>query len=212
MSFLRFTQEAKQQLFTDDARAQIDDYDSSDKILKYFNADNVDDVVDRMLYTDLMTRMPDHLLAIVDRMSMAHSIESRPPLMDYKLVEYAASIPSHLKLKGRTLKYILKKVAGRHIPGELINREKQGFSFPIAIWMRTDLKKFLKRLFSQSRFVQAGIFNEDYIFRILDEHISGKYDHNYRLWILLNLEFWYRLYFDQESVESLTELTDRLMT
>ncbi len=211
MSFLRFTQEAKRQLFTDDARAQVDDYDSSDKILKYFNAENVDDVVDRMLYTDLMTRMPDHLLAVVDRMSMAHSIESRPPLMDYKLVEYAASIPAHLKLKGHTLKYILKKVAGRYIPEELINREKQGFSFPIAIWMRTDLKKFLKVLFSQSRFVQAGIFNEDYIFRILDEHISGKYDHNYRLWILLNLEFWYRLYFDQESLESLTEFTDRLM-
>ena len=211
MSFLRFTNEAKQKLFTESARAQIEDYDSTAKILDYFNADNVDDVVDRMLYTDLMTRMPDHLLSIVDRMSMAHSIESRPPMVDYKFVEYAASIPADLKLKGRDLKYILKKVAGRYLPDELINRKKQGFGFPMAIWMRTDLKDFLTRLFSQSRFVEIGVFDRDYMFNILDEHLSGKADHNFRLWILINLEFWYRLYFDGESIESLAELTDSLM-
>jgi asparagine synthase (glutamine-hydrolysing) len=211
MSFLRFTQDAKQKLFTESARAQIEDYDSTAKILRYFDADNVDDLVDRMLYTDLMTRMPDHLLSIVDRMSMAHSIESRPPLVDYKFVEYAASIPAHMKLKGRNLKYILKKVAGRYLPDELINRKKQGFGFPLAIWMRTDLKDFLVRLFSQSRFVEIGVFDRDYIFSILDEHLSGKADHNFRLWILINLEFWYRLYFDEESIESLSELTDSLM-
>jgi len=211
MSFLRFTNEAKQKLFTESARAQIEDYDSTAKILRFFDADNVDDVVDRMLYTDLMTRMPDHLLSIVDRMSMAHSIESRPPLMDYKFVEYAASIPADLKLKGRNLKYILKQVAGRYLPDELINRKKQGFGFPLAIWMRTDLKNFLTRLFSQSRFVEIGVFDQDYMLDILEEHLSGKADHNFRLWILINLEFWYRLYFDGESLESLSELTDSLM-
>jgi asparagine synthase (glutamine-hydrolysing) len=211
MSFLRFTNDAKKRLFTESAQAQIEDYDSTAKILRFFDADNVDDIVDRMLYTDLMTRMPDHLLSIVDRMSMAHSIESRPPLVDYRLVEYAASIPPHLKLKGRNLKYLLKKVAGRYLPDELINRQKQGFGFPLAIWMRTDLKDFLERLFAQSRFVEIGVFNRDYMLRLLDEHLSGRVDHNFRLWILLNLEFWYRLYFDQESLESLTEFTDRLM-
>lgn len=211
MSFLRFTQGAKKELFTKQAQKQIGDYDSTSKILKFFDADNVDDLVDRMLYTDLMTRMPDHLLSIVDRMSMAHSIESRSPLMDYKMVEYAASIPPHMKLKGRTLKYILKKVAGRYLPDELINRKKQGFGFPLAIWMRADLKEFLKRLFAQSRLVEIGVFNSDYIFRMLEEHLSGKADHNFRLWILVNLEFWYRLYFDEQSLESLTELTDSLM-
>lgn len=211
MSFLRFTQDAKQQLFTENARSQIEDYDSTAKILRFFDADNVDNLVDRMLYTDLMTRMPDHLLSIVDRMSMAHSIESRPPLVDYKFVEYAASIPPQLKLKGTTLKYILKKVAGRYLPDELINRKKQGFGFPLAIWMRTELSEFLKKLFSRSRFVEIGVFDQEYMFRILDEHLSGKVDHNFRLWILINLEFWYRIYFDQESIESLTEFTDSLM-
>ena len=211
MSFLRFTPEAKQQLFSSDARKKIDDADSVAKILEHFEADNANDLVDRMLYTDLMTRMPDHLLTLGDRMSMAHSLESRPVLVDHKLVEYAARIPADLKLKGKNLKYILKKVASRYLPPELLNRPKQGFAFPIATWMRSDLRNFITRLFDDSRFVQLGIFERDYVKQLIDEHLSGAADHNYRLWILINLEFWYRLYFEGETVSSLRKFTDRLM-
>jgi len=210
MSYLRFTQEAKEKLFTESAKDRVDDYDSIEKILCFFNSDNVDDLIDRMLYTDLMTRIPDHLLVIADRMSMAHSLEGRSPLIDYKLVEYAASIPSELKLKGRNLKYILKKVAARYLPKELINRQKQGFGFPIGIWMRTDLKDFLRNLFSQSMFVEMGMFNFDYINKLLNEHLSGKADHNFRLWILINLEIWYRMYFQGETVDSMRAFICRI--
>jgi asparagine synthase (glutamine-hydrolysing) len=212
MSFLRFTHDAKQQLFTSSSRKQIEDYDSFSKILAFFESENVNDIVDRMLYSDLMTRMPDHLLVIADRMTMAHSLESRSPLIDYKVVEYAASIPSELKLKGTNLKSILKKVAEKHLPKELIYRKKQGFSFPIGIWMRTELKMFLKNLFNNSRFVELGIFNQSYMHKILEEHLSGKYDHNYRLWILINLEIWYRIYFENESIDSSQCFIDSLMT
>jgi asparagine synthase (glutamine-hydrolysing) len=211
MSFLRFTQEAKDQLFTETARAQIDDVDSIAKILTHFESENVDDLVDRMLYTDLMTRMPDHLLVIADRMTMAHSLESRSPLIDYKVVEYAASIPAELKLKGKNLKYILKKVAARYLPHELIYRKKQGFGFPLGIWMRTQLRSFLKSLFDQSRFIELGIFDQAYMQRLLEEHISGKTDHNFRLWILINLEIWYRLYFESQTLDSLQIFIDRLI-
>jgi len=211
MSFLRFTSEAKSRLFTSEARGALTDADSVGKILRYFNAENAEDLVDRMLYTDLMTRMPDHLLPIVDRMSMAHSLETRAPIVDYKMVEYAAAIPANLKLKGRNLKYILKKVASRYIPQELITRKKQGFGFPLGLWMRSDLKSFLKNLFAESRFVEQGIFNRDYMNLLLDEHLEGKADHNFRLWILINLELWYRLYFEGETEDSLRDLTDRLM-
>jgi asparagine synthase (glutamine-hydrolysing) len=211
MSFLRFTTEAKSRLFTSEARGALTDADSVGKILRYFNAENAEDLVDRMLYTDLMTRMPDHLLPIVDRMSMAHSLETRAPIVDYKMVEYAAAIPANLKLKGRNLKYILKKVASRYIPQELITRKKQGFGFPLGLWMRSDLKSFLKNLFAESRFVEQGIFNRDYMNLLLDEHLEGKADHNFRLWILINLELWYRLYFEGETEDSLRDLTDRLM-
>jgi asparagine synthase (glutamine-hydrolysing) len=211
MSFLRFTTDAKQQLFSGSTKNVIEDYDSLSKILAFFESENVDHLIDRMLYTDLMTRMPDHLLTIVDRMCMAHSLESRSPLIDYKVVEYAASIPAELKLKNNNLKYILKKVAERYLSKELIHRKKQGFGFPLGIWMRTDLKKFIRRLFVQSRFVEAGIFSHEYINRIIEEHIAGKRDHNYRIWILINLEIWHRLYFENETVDSMRSFINRLI-
>ena len=211
MSFLRFTQAAKQELFTASARQGIEDYDSLEKILSLFRSDEVDHVVDRMLYTDLMTRMPDHLLMTVDRMAMAHSLETRSPLVDYKVVEYAASIPGGLKLKGNQLKYILRKVAARYLPQDLIDRRKQGFGFPLAIWMRTELRDFVRNLFAESRFIELGIFERAYVQRLVDEHIAGKIDHNYRLWLLINLEVWYRMFFEGMSVPAMQQDIERLM-
>jgi len=209
MSFLRFTQSEKEHLFTSRTRHQVEDYDSTSKILRFFEADTVDELVDRMLYTDLMTRMPDHLLSIVDRMTMAHSIESRSPLVDRQLVEFAARIPADMKLKGKNLKYILKRVASRYLPSKLIYRKKQGFGFPIAHWMRTDLRGFLQNVANQSRFVALGLFNRGYIKKMIQEHISGKSDHNFRIWIFINLEIWYRLYFESETIDSMRDFIDR---
>lgn len=211
LSYLRFTQEAKEQLFTSDARGSIEDEDSVGKILAHFDGERAEHALDRMLYTDLMTRMPDHLLALVDRMSMAHSLEVRSPLIDYKLVEFAAGIPGELKIKQGRLKYILKCVATRHLPSELVDRSKQGFGFPLALWMRDDLSMFMRRLFSQSRFVELGLFNGGYIHDLLETHLAGKADHNIRLWLLINLEVWYRMAFEGESVDSMRGFMEELM-
>lgn len=211
LTFLRFTHEAKRELFTDEARNELGDNNSIDKVLEFFDAPNADSIVDKMLYTDLMTRMPDHLLAIVDRMSMAHSLETRAPMVDYEFVDHAAGIPAKWKLRRTDLKHVLKKVARKHLPGELIDRKKQGFTFPIGIWMRTDLHSFMRNLFRDSRFVSAGIFRQEYIEELLDQHMSGQADHNYRLWILMNLEFWYRINFEGQTLDSLREYTDQLM-
>jgi len=211
MSFLRYTQDSKKELFTGEIYRQFRDRDSTDMVLRYFEADNANDLIDKMLYTDLMTRMPDHLLVIADRMTMAHSLEGRAPLVDHKLVEYAATLPAAYKLRGSKLKFLLKKVAARYLPDTLIYRRKQGFGFPIAIWMRTELANLLRNLLIESRFVELGIFNGSYIEQLLDEHLSGKADHNFRLWIWLNLELWYRLYFESQSAESMRVYTDGLM-
>jgi asparagine synthase (glutamine-hydrolysing) len=212
MSVLRFTQEAKQELFTATARGGIEDYDSTRKILDFFESENVDHVVDRMLYSDLMTRMPDHLLVTVDRMSMAHSLETRSPLIDHKIVEYAASIPGELKLKGNHLKYMLRKVAEKYLPSELITRKKQGFGFPLGIWMRTELKQFMQNLFAESRMIELGIFDARYIQQLLAEHLSGRKDHNYRLWLLINLEVWYQMSFEGRSVAAMGSEIERLLS
>lgn len=194
MSVLRFTQEAKEALFTDKAKARIGDSDSVGKILAFFEEGAAKEHLDKMLYTDLMTRMPDQLLAISDRMSMAHSIEIRPPLIDVKVTEFAASLPCGLKLKGRDrgLKWLLRQVSARYMPRELIDRKKQGFGFPIARWLRGDLAEFQKRLFKQSRFVELGLFRQEAIDKLVAEHVGGKADHNFRLWMLINLEIWHR--------------------
>jgi len=211
MSMLRFTQDAKRSLFTSATQGAIEDLDSTRKILDFFEADSVDHVVDRMLYTDLMTRMPDHLLVTVDRLSMAHSLETRSPLIDHKVVEYAASIPGELKLKGNNLKYLLKKVAARYLPDELITRKKQGFGFPLGIWMRTELRPFVENLFAESRMAELGIFDAGYIRQLITEHVSGQRDHNYRLWLLINIEIWYRMNFEGMSVEAMGGEIERLL-
>jgi asparagine synthase (glutamine-hydrolysing) len=211
MSILRFRSEQKEQLFTGGARGALEDSDSVGKVLKFFAADNADALVDRMLFTDLMTRMPDHLLAIGDRMSMAHSLEARPVLVDHEIVEYAASIPAELKLKNGELKHMLKAVAARYLPKRVIARRKQGFTFPLGQWMRSELRPFLARLVDQSRFVEHGIFNREYIRSLVDEHLSGRVDHSYRLWILINLEFWYRSFIDGESIDSQRARVDALL-
>ena len=211
MSFLRFTNDAKLSLYTANARKQFGLQDSADKILEFFESDNAAEIVDRMLYTDLMTRMPDHILTISDRMSMAHSLEVRPVLVDHRLVEFAARLPVDLKLRGRDLKYLLKKVAMRYLPRELVRRKKQGFSFPIARWLRGDLREFTRTLLDESRFVQSGLFDGAYVNRLLDEHLGGRMDHNYRIWILVNLEFWHRMYIENQSIDQMHDLTERLL-
>jgi len=126
------------------------------------------------------------------------------------VVEFADSIPAGLKLKGNNLKHVLKQVAVRYLPPELVHRQKRGFGFPIARWMRTDLAVFLRNLMAQSRFVELGIFERRCVDRLVDEHLRGRADHNFRLWILLNLELWYRIYFENASIETMHELIDTL--
>ena len=210
MSFLRFTEDAKRSLLTPEALARVQGLDSTEKILVHFNSPNARDLVDRMLYTDLMTRIPDHLLPIVDRMSMSQGLEVRPPLLEHRMVEFAGHLPANLKLRGGKLKYILRRVAARHLPAELVRRPKQGFGFPLAHWMRTDLAHLLREVFTDSRFIAAGVFSRPYVERILHEHLEGKRDHNFRLWILLNLEVWHRLFLEQQTLEDVSGWFERL--
>lgn len=205
MSFLRFTEDAKARLFTAGARRALGARDSREQILRHFGSENADELIDRMLYTDLMTRMPDHLLSIVDRMAMAHGLEVRPPLLEHRMVELAARFPVRLKLKGTRLKYVLRRVAARHIPATLVTRPKQGFGFPIARWLRSELRPFLDEAVRSSRFVERGVFDGDYMRALAEEHLAGRRDHNFRLWILINLEVWHRVFVERESPEAVTE-------
>ena len=209
MAYLRFPHEMKKRLFTPSLRKDLaQEFDSTPHILEHFDSRNAGDVIDKMLYTDLMTRMPECLLRLVDHMTMAHSIEDRSPLLDHRMVEFAASVPVNLKVRGHQLKYVLKQVAKDFLPPALLSRSKQGFSFPLAYWMKGRLGALLENLLVRSRLAEEGYFRREYMLTLLEQHRQGKMDHNYRLWILLNLELWWRIYIDGQSLATL----DQLMT
>ncbi|MHB1131397.1 MAG: asparagine synthase (glutamine-hydrolyzing) [Chloroflexota bacterium] len=208
-SLLRFGPAHKEALYTDTLWRAVGGLDSYAEIVRHFDAGNASDPVDRMLFTDVRTRLADHLLMVVDRMTMAHSLEGRSPYVDQEVAAFAARIPAHLKLHGRRLKHIEREVAREFLPAALIKRSKQGFGFPLARWFRGELRPVLTNVLGDSRLVAEGYFRPEAIRTLLDEHVSGRVDHNYRLWLLFNLELWHRLFMEGQSQAEIGEMLAR---
>jgi asparagine synthase (glutamine-hydrolysing) len=202
-TFLRFHHGHKKALYTDSLWASLSGVNSLDCLMRYYNMPNATEPIDKMLFTDVQTRLADHLLMVNDRMTMAHSLEGRSPYVDDQLVEFIATLPTSLKLKGRRLKHILREVARQYLPKAVVERPKRGFSFPLAYWFRRDLHMPTQRIFLESQMVQAGYFRQSAMQAMLDEHAVGKTDHNYRLWLLLNMELWYRQFISGISPQDL---------
>jgi asparagine synthase (glutamine-hydrolysing) len=152
------------------------------------------DPLDRICYLDLKLYLQDDLLVKVDRMSMANSLEIRVPFLDYAFVEYAAAIPSSLKLRGFKSKYILKKALSKHLPREILHRKKIGFDIPLGVWIRNELREFVRDVLAPENLKKHGYFNASYIQKILDEHMSGAHNHRQLLWPLIIFQHWYDEY------------------
>jgi asparagine synthase (glutamine-hydrolysing) len=149
-----------------------------------------------MLYLDTTLWLPDLLLARGDKMSMAASVEARVPLLDHKLVEFAASLPPNLKLKGLARKYLLKKVARSWLPQGIIRRKKQGFPMPSSRWLRKQARPFLRDTLSSAALRQRGLFNLFTVEKLISEHEKGTADHGSLLWGLISVELWHRVFLD----------------
>jgi asparagine synthase (glutamine-hydrolysing) len=154
------------------------------------------DQLSRMLYVDTKLWLADDLLARGDKMSMAVSLEARVPLLDHKLVEFAAALPSHLKLKGLTRKYLLRKVSESWLPASILSRKKQGFPLPTSQWFRAEARSFVRDLLSPTMIRRRGLFDARAVERVLTEHESGFTDHGTLIWGLLNVELWRRQFLD----------------
>ncbi|HUJ59642.1 MAG TPA: asparagine synthase (glutamine-hydrolyzing) [Kofleriaceae bacterium] len=147
--------------------------------------------LERVLYQDVGLYMCHGVLAKVDRAAMAASLEVRAPLLDTAFAEYAASLPQGLKLRGRTTKYILKKLARRYLPHDIVDRPKKGFGMPIGRWLRDDLRGLARDVVLGARSLAAsGRVRRDVVERWLREHAEARVDHRQRLWTLLVLELW----------------------
>jgi asparagine synthase (glutamine-hydrolysing) len=203
--FFRFNHEGKRQLFSEEIWETVGNIQSADVIVRPFNEAPADTALDKMLYTDFMTRLPEHSLMLTDRMTMAHSLEARSPFLDHELVSYLAAFPGHLKIRGRKLKYVLRELSKDYLPKEIVEREKQGFMFPVAYWFQNDLYPFIKNYLMDSHFVQKGIFRRERVTELLEEHRQGRVDHHVRLWMLLNLELWRQIYIEQCDLDTVQE-------
>jgi asparagine synthase (glutamine-hydrolysing) len=204
-AILRFTHARKQALLTHCAWERIGSAASERLLEQYFQDGSASTFVDRMLHADCMTRLADHQLPITDKMAMAHSLELRSPFLDRRVAEFAMRIPTQLKMKKRRIKYVTRRLAERYLPHELVYRRKQGFGFPLALWLRGSLRPLLRRAIEESRLAEAGVFRADEMMRLAEEHWSGENDHNYRLWMLFNLEMFWRHFIDGVGVDKLEE-------
>ncbi|MEO8391393.1 MAG: asparagine synthase (glutamine-hydrolyzing) [Chloroflexota bacterium] len=197
--FPLFNRTQKQALLSDELIRTIDADCSEEVFAQQLQRTNAKDPLSRMLYVDTKLWLPDDLLARGDKTSMATSLEARVPLLDYKLVEFAATVPSHLKVKGMARKYLLKQVSAKMLPKEIIHRKKQGFPIPISQWFRKEANSFLRDHLCSATFKQRGLFNQSYVDRLLHEHETQFADHGLLLWGLLNVELWHRLYIDHAA-------------
>lgn len=184
----------RSRLFADRARFN-DNYNTcAELMMGYFNSDNVHgrkDSLDRALYCDIKTYLPDDILALSDRVSMQHSLEVRIPFIDHEFMEFCATIPPEIRLKGFKKKYLLKKALSEILPKEVINHRKQGFVGPTASWMKSDLKQVIIDSLSRKELDKHGYIKYDTVSRILDEHFSGKQLHDKLIWSLLIYQKWF---------------------
>ncbi len=147
--------------------------------------------INKDLFLDFKTYMVDNILVKVDRMSMATSLEARVPLLDYKMVEFAFSLPAAYKLDGSTTKWFFKKAMEGILPDEIIYRRKEGFSIPIKNWLKSDLKDLMLEYLSENRIKDVGLFNYKYVQKMIDQHLNNKQNHAHRLWALILFNLWH---------------------
>jgi asparagine synthase (glutamine-hydrolysing) len=180
-------------LFTPAFKAEVN-FDPFAKVREYDARCNAVDTLNRELYLDLRFEMTDSLLMKADKMSMAHALEVRVPLLDHLLVEYVAGLPGKWKLDGFQTKAIFRKALLGMLPKEIIYRGKQGFSLPVKHLLRGQLKDYMRKLLNETPVIRENM-NMPYVNQLIAEHLELKHNHNHVLWGLMNIAIWHRRFF-----------------
>jgi asparagine synthase (glutamine-hydrolysing) len=167
---------------------------------QYYEECNSSHYLDRVLHVDLRLWLPDDLLTKVDRASMAYSLEARVPYLDHRFVETCARLLPDFKCRGKTGKYLLKRIAERHLPLDIVHRRKQGFFMPLPEWLARDLKPETQDCLGPNGLGRRGLLQPSDLARLLDEHYHGRRNHSTRLWTLVVLERWLRRFAPEFSL------------
>ncbi len=195
-----FDNEMKNDLYSAAFAEKTAAIDSVDLIVNWYAKADASAFLDKTLFVDIMSYLPDDLLVKVDIASMANSLEARSPFLDHKLMEFAAALPPHLKLNGIQSKYLLKNAFSSVLPRSVLYRKKMGFGVPIDRWLRNELKELTYQILLEKRTVERGLFKEQAVRMLIDEHMLKRADNSYRIWALLFMEVWYRMFIDKRSV------------
>lgn len=186
----------KAKLFSEEFLRHLSQTESYSTELAMSKVEPSSDPLEWMLRTDMATYLPDDELRKADRLSMWHSLEVRVPFLDHRLVEFVATIPSGLKLKGWEKKHVLIKSLQGILPPSILARRKQGFSIPLGQWLRGPLREMLQDGLSSSMVKRIGLFNSQEVERLLREHNSGVHNHETKLWTLFIFVLWHKNYMD----------------
>lgn len=181
----------RRRLFAPDVARQID-FAATDRVITdLYERCEAPDELSRALYVDMKTYLPEDILALSDRLSMWHSLEVRVPLVDHPLVELSARLPVRHKLNWGRKKILLKQIAARHLPTEVVEHRKQGFESPMAAWLRKDLADYARDILNRDRLGKTGLFDAGYVSSKLEEHLVGRQKNNKLLFSLIMFHEWY---------------------
>jgi len=194
----------REELYAPGFRTQIDPERSLQYIHECFSAVSSESPLNKMLYVDTKSWLPDDLLVKADKITMANSVELRVPFLDHKVLEFAASLPTEYKLKGLTTKYILKRALNGRVPEQVIKRKKAGFPVPLQSWFSGELKDFSRDVLFDSRTLARGYFRKSAIESLLQqaekERMYGK-----EIFSLIVLELWHREFVDERPLQNDTK-------
>jgi asparagine synthase (glutamine-hydrolysing) len=195
-----FDDNEKQSLFSGDLISELNKRGGMESTPAMLKVPEGVDQLEWMLHADLVTYLPDDELRKTDRLSMWHSLEVRVPFLDHKLVEFIATIPSKYKLKGWEKKHVLVQSLKGLIPDHILRRRKQGFSIPLAYWLREPLRDLVQSYLSPSKLKDVGLFNVTTVNSLLDEHRRLVRNHETKIWVLLTFMIWHELYISRQPL------------
>jgi asparagine synthase (glutamine-hydrolysing) len=184
----------KHALYTRRMRELVAGADTEQLIRQLYASAETDDPLNRALRVDFETLLPDQVLAFVDRLSMAHSVEVRPPFLDHRIMELAGSLPGRMKIKAGRVKHVLKHAVRGLLPDEVIERPKEGFVLPINDWLLSALQPYVRETLAPSRLARHGLLEPGVVQALVAEHYAGRGQHGSRLWNLLMFQSWWERY------------------
>jgi len=199
-NFAVFGRARQREMLAPELRAELGDLDPYAAAHADMANGDAATLLNQLLYADIKTYLHE-LLMKQDQMSMAASLESRVPFLDHPLVEFTARLPERLKLRGSTTKWVLRQAMKDALPPEILSRKKMGFPVPVGAWLKGQFRPLLDEYVLSERALGRGLFRPEAVQALVGEHVAGHANHEERLWSLLNLEIWQRIYLDGEAVD-----------